>query len=127
MIIIKSIIIIKYEMILRARIDFYPNACYFRDVVCFYTIRYMPSIWVGCKKHVCSLVLPIVICISREVIDLSVIVCNNQSHHMKYSSGINERHLYRKKHQAFGTLGRKKFQVNRIRLIVVPSIPGIVM
>ena len=49
MIIIKSIIIIKYEMILRARIDVYPNTCYFRDVVCFYTIRYM-KIWVGCKK-----------------------------------------------------------------------------
>ena len=49
MIIIKSIIIIKCEMILRARIDFYPNTYYFRDVVCFYTIRYM-KIWVGCKK-----------------------------------------------------------------------------
>ena len=39
MIIIKSIIIIKYEMILRARIDFYPNTCYFRDMLLYYSVH----------------------------------------------------------------------------------------
>ena len=52
------------------------------------------------SRDVCSLVLPIVICISREVIDLSVIVCNIASITSLYleigtirASGYYERQL----------------------------------